>query len=138
MTGIGYKKSTIEREAYFMEYVEKIRKLTNIPLMLTGGFRTVSVMDNAIQQNKLDIIGLARPFALIPDLAHQIFNGTLNHLKLPSPKTGFKMLDSSGFIDIKWHEMQIHRLGKNKKPKPNLSPFLVIAHNMKETIKKLV
>jgi len=38
------KESTVKREVYFMEYIEKARKITDTPLMLTGGFRTASVM----------------------------------------------------------------------------------------------
>lgn len=106
--------------------------------MLTGGFRTVSIMENAIKQNKLDHVGLARPFTLYPDLANQMFEGNLMKIDIPSPTTGFKFLDSSGFVDIKWHEMQIHLLGKNKKPNTNLNPKLVIIYNMKETFKKLM
>jgi len=138
MTGIGHRKSTLEREAYFMDYIEKVRKLTETPLMLTGGFRTVEVMEKAIQQNKLDIIGLARPFTLFPNLPNLIFEGKLKNIKLPTPKTGLNLLDSSGFIDIKWHEMQIHLLGQNKKPKPHLSAYSVISHNLKETLKKMI
>ena len=44
------KQSTIEREAYFLEYIEKVRKITDKPLLLTGGFRTVKVMENALAE----------------------------------------------------------------------------------------
>ena len=43
------KKSTIIREAYFLDYIEKARKLIKTPLLLTGGFRSVSVMDQALE-----------------------------------------------------------------------------------------
>ena len=95
-------------------------------------------MERAIQQNKLDIIGLARPLTLFPNLPNQIFEGKVKNVKLPTLKTGIKTLGSNGFIEIKWHEMQIHRLGRNKNPKPNLSPYSVIGHNLKETIKKFI
>ena len=35
------KKSTVSREAYFLDYIEKARKLIKTPLLLTGGFRSV-------------------------------------------------------------------------------------------------
>jgi len=69
------KKSTEEREVYFLEYIEKARKLTQTPLLLTGGFRSVSVMEGALASGKLDVVGLARPFCLYPALANQIFEG---------------------------------------------------------------
>lgn len=138
MTGFNRKQSTIEREAYFIDYVKKVRNLLSTPLMLTGGFRTVSTMENAIKEDALDIIGLARPFTLYPDLPHRIFEGALKSLSVPVPKTGISALDSSGYVDIKWHEMQIKRLGKGKKPKANLSAYAAVGHNITETIKKLI
>ena len=66
------KQSTIEREAYFLDFIEKVRKITDKPLLLTGGFRTVKVMENALAEKKLDLIGLGRPFCLYPNLAEDI------------------------------------------------------------------
>ena len=70
------KKSTVSREAYFLDYIEKARKLIKTPLLLTGGFRSVSVMEKALEDGSLDVIGLARPFCLYPNLANQIFEGS--------------------------------------------------------------
>ncbi len=138
MTGISIKKSTLEREAYFMDFVDRVKQLVDTPIMLTGGFRTVAVMEKAITDGQIDIVGLARPFSLYPYLARNIFEGKIERLNLPNPKTGLKLLDSSGFIEIKWYEMQIHRLGKGKEPNPNLSAYSVIGHNIIETMKKII
>ena len=46
--------------------------------MLTGGFRTVATMERAIAEGELDVVGMARPFTLYPDLANQIFEGKLS------------------------------------------------------------
>jgi len=138
MTGINKRKSTKEREAYFIEYVEKIRKSIKTPLMLTGGFRTISTMEQSIKEEELDVIGIARPFTLIPDLPNQIFENRLTALDIPTPRTGMKLLDNSGFVDIKWHEIHIHRLGKGKKPNPKISPFAVIGYGMSITLTNLL
>ena len=137
MMGAAKKKSTREREAYFLDYVEKVRKKTKTPLMLTGGFRTVSGMEEALQEGHLDIIGLARPFSMYPDLANRIFSGELEDVHVPSAKTGVKAIDRMGFVDIMWHEVQIKRLGKGLKPDPNLSAWLAIANNFRGTMGKL-
>jgi 2,4-dienoyl-CoA reductase-like NADH-dependent reductase (Old Yellow Enzyme family) len=34
------KASTAAREAYFLDFAEKARRATQVPLMVTGGFRT--------------------------------------------------------------------------------------------------
>lgn len=138
MTGINKKKSTQEREAYFLDYIKKVRKLLKTPLMLTGGFRTVATMEQAIADGALDVVGMARPFSLYPDLPNQIFEGNLTHLDVPTPTTGLKMIDTSGFVDIMWHEIHIRRLGEGKTPNPKLSPFSVIGHNLSATLKKVV
>ena len=44
MVGHKVKASTLKREAYFLDYIEKVRKLVDTPLVLTGGFRSSSAM----------------------------------------------------------------------------------------------
>jgi len=117
------KTSTAKREAYFMDYIEKAKKITNTPLMLTGGFRTVSVMQEAVASNTVDLIGMARPFTLFPNLANDIFSGKSTSFDTQIQKTGIKAIDGS--MNIIWYESQIKRLGSGKKPNPKLSPWVV-------------
>jgi 2,4-dienoyl-CoA reductase-like NADH-dependent reductase (Old Yellow Enzyme family) len=118
-----HKDSTVKREAYFMDYIEKARGITNTPLMLTGGFRTSSVMRDAIASNQLDIIGIARPFAVFPNIVNEIFNeGRLSFIT-KIKKTGVKAID--GAMNIIWYESQIKRIGEGKKPNPELSAWSV-------------
>ena len=123
------KKSTMEREAYFIDYIEKVRKQTDKPLMLTGGFRTASVMNDAVKNNLLDIVGIARPFALIPDLVNQIFDETLKQLPSPSVKTGIKFIDNKGFLDLMWHGAQLKRLANNQEPNPKMTAWGILTRN---------
>jgi 2,4-dienoyl-CoA reductase-like NADH-dependent reductase (Old Yellow Enzyme family) len=118
------KGSTIKREVYFMDYIEKARKITNTPLMLTGGFRTIEVMKDAIASNQLDIIGIARPFAIYPNIGNEIINESRINFNTEIKKTGIKGLD--GAMSIIWYEAQIKRLGQGKAPKPNLNPWSVL------------
>ena len=120
------KKTTISREAYFLDYIEKARDFIKAPLMLTGGFRSVSVMEKALEDNNLDVIGLARPFCLYPNLANQIFNGSIDRFETPSPKIGIKFLDKIGGVELPWYELQIQRIGKGKSPKIKLSVILAV------------
>ena len=114
------KKSTISREAYFLDYIEKARRLIKTPLMLTGGFRSVSVMEKALEDDNLDVVGLARPFCLYPNLANQISNGSVERFETPIPKIGINFLDKLGGVELPWYELQIQRIGKGKSPKINL------------------
>ena len=115
------KQSSIEREAYFLDYIEKARKITDKPLLLTGGFRSVKVMEDALAGGKLDMIGLGRPFCLYPNLAQDIFDGKETRFDTPVPTIGIELLDKMGGVELPWYELQIQRLGKGKKPKPNLA-----------------
>lgn len=114
------KKSTLDREAYFLSYVEKARKTTSNPLMLTGGFRSVEAMEKALLSKKLDIIGLARPFCLYPKLAEDIFNQKEDRFEAPVPRIGIGFLDRLGGVELPWYELQIQRIGRGKSPKRKL------------------
>ncbi len=117
------KQSTKEREAYFIDYIEKARKVTKTPLMLTGGFRTVSVMQDAIASEKLDVVGLARPYCLFPSIGNEILNESRSTFPVNINKTGVKGID--GMMNIIWYEAQIKRLGLGKLPKLKLSAWSV-------------
>lgn len=132
----GQKKSTIEREAYFLDFIEKARKLIQTPLLLTGGFRSVSGMENALASGKLDVVGLARPFCLYPELANQIFDGSVDRFEVPAPSIGIPLLDKLGGVELPWYELQIHRLGKGKSPKKNLPGILAFWFSLKSLFLK--
>ena len=57
---VPQRASTLAREAYFLDFAEKIRSSVKVPLMLTGGFRSLAGMNQAIQTGAVDLIGLAR------------------------------------------------------------------------------
>ncbi|SNR15928.1 NADH:flavin oxidoreductase/NADH oxidase family protein [Tenacibaculum jejuense] len=117
------KQSTKEREAYFIDYIEKARAITKTPLMLTGGFRTVSVMQEAIASEELDVVGLARPFTLFPNIGNEILEESRSNFGVNINKTGVKGID--GMMNIIWYEAQIKRLGLGKKPNLKLSAWSV-------------
>ncbi|WP_299621440.1 NADH:flavin oxidoreductase/NADH oxidase family protein [uncultured Tenacibaculum sp.] len=117
------KQSTKEREAYFIDYIEKARAITKTPLMLTGGFRTVSVMQEAIASEELDVVGLARPFTLFPNIGNEVLEESRTNFGVNINKTGVKGID--GMMNIIWYEAQIKRLGLGKKPNLKLSAWSV-------------
>ena len=130
------KKSTIAREAYFLDYIEKARKLIKTPLLLTGGIRSVSVMEKALKDGNLDFIGLARPFCLYPNLANQVFDGSVKRFETPIPNIGIKFLDKLGGVELPWYELQIQRIGKGKSPKNNLPGILALWFSLKSLFVK--
>ena len=77
-------------------------------------------MEDALAGGKLDIIGLARPFCLYPNLAQDIFDEKATRFTAPVPTIGIDFLDKMGGVELPWYELQIQRPGKGKQPQPNL------------------
>lgn len=71
----GHKReSTKKREAFFIEFAEKITpSLSKTRTYVTGGLKTASAMVDALQT--VDGVGLARPVCLEPELPKQIIKG---------------------------------------------------------------
>jgi len=130
------KQSTREREAYFIEYTKKARKVTDTPLMVTGGFRSATAMEHTLAEGALDLVGLARPFILYPNFPKEMLNGTLEKVELSVPKTGIKVIDDRGLLELGWYEQQLRRLGEGKDPKLTLSPFSVLTATTRSIIQK--
>lgn len=73
--GTEVADSTVRREAYFLTYAEQIRKVTTLPLMVTGGFRTRAGMEEALASGVLDMIGLGRPMCVETDTPNKLLGG---------------------------------------------------------------
>ncbi len=128
---MGNTKST--REAYFINFADSIRSQTKVPLMLTGGFRSAKFMEQTLHEHSCDLIGLARPLALDPDLPKKILSGDLDYKSaVHSLSTGFKSLDALSMLNITWYEQQIAYLGRGIEPNPKLNPYLSILKTFSE------
>ena len=117
-------ESTRRREAFFMDYAEKVRQLTDVPLMVTGGFRTAPGMRDALESGAVDLVGMARPFAVEPDLPRRLLSGEADAAAEISLETGIEKLDS--LVQGAWYQAQLERLGAGDTPDPNLSRFKAV------------
>ena len=64
---------TQAREAFFLTFANAVRsRFPDVPLMVTGGFRTRGGMAAAIRAGDCDLIGLGRPTVLDPRLPRNI------------------------------------------------------------------
>jgi 2,4-dienoyl-CoA reductase-like NADH-dependent reductase (Old Yellow Enzyme family) len=71
-------ESTRRREAYFLEYAQTLRaSVGDVPLMVTGGFRTREAMSAALRDGEVDVVGLARPLCVDPDLPSKFLEGSV-------------------------------------------------------------
>ncbi|MBO9448100.1 NADH:flavin oxidoreductase/NADH oxidase family protein [Ruegeria sp. R14_0] len=103
--------STEIREAYFLEYAAAIKDALNIPLMVTGGFRSASVMNDAIETGKTDLIGIGRPFITEPGFAARLLFGEIE--RAPAIEESFPPAEDlpRGAV-LGWFCTQIARVGK--------------------------
>ncbi|OAX37737.1 FMN-linked oxidoreductase [Rhizopogon vinicolor AM-OR11-026] len=70
------------REGYFIQFAELLRPhLKFSKIVVTGGFRTVYGMSDAVFQGATDMIGLARPLTAEPHLVRDILRGEKNKVK---------------------------------------------------------
>ena len=129
------KESTIAREAYFLEYAEKIKKNIQIPLMVTGGFRTKQGMESAVKSGACEIVGVGRPLCANPYAIKEMFDGKIEQLPIYektlslgpwilSPSSPFRLIQAlNAFGAQAWFYQQIKRMGNNKLPDLNLGLF---------------
>jgi 2,4-dienoyl-CoA reductase-like NADH-dependent reductase (Old Yellow Enzyme family) len=113
------RESTRQREAYFLDFAQEVRRVSSIPLMVTGGFQTSAFANEALQRGELDVIGMARPFATHPDLIPAYISGEKTALPRKAIRTGIRSLDDSA--EGGYYAWQIIRLAKGKRVKLDIS-----------------
>ncbi|WPO66567.1 NADH:flavin oxidoreductase/NADH oxidase family protein [Acinetobacter haemolyticus] len=113
---LGYApERQAQRDAYFLDYATALRKNSQLPLMLTGGLRDAELMNRIVAEGTVDLIGLARPFALQPDLAKQLLVGTSVKEPVTIPHLGYKPVDA--YLQLVWHAAQFRRISSGQQPK---------------------
>ena len=141
MAGVKQEKrkaSTIAREAYFLEFAEKIREQVQCKLMVTGGFRTVAGMNAALESGACDFIGMARPFAVEPDVTNRLIAGQDVRYAVDKIETGISMIDKMAIMEVIWYAAQFKDIADGKRPNPKLSPLKVFFHYLKGNLKAVI
>lgn len=127
------RQSTRQREAYFLDYAEKIRAIAKMPIMVTGGFRTRGGMEDALREGHCDVIGIGRPLCTDLDFSKRLLArsvevaptyerdlklGTNRWLSPASPITMVKLVNTFGAAG--WYFIQLLRIGRGKAPNTNM------------------
>ncbi|MEL7547224.1 MAG: NADH:flavin oxidoreductase/NADH oxidase family protein [Pseudomonadota bacterium] len=128
----GARDSTKRREAYFLDYARDVQDVAKMPLMVTGGFRTVEGMNAALASGEADLIGLGRPLCVDVDAPAELLSGAITDLPSwektlrigpgifgPNSPIGlFKALN--GFGAQGWYYTQLHRIADGELPNRKL------------------
>lgn len=109
------KESTLKREAYFLEYAEKVKSQISTPLVVTGGFRSSEGMSEALATGALDMAGVARPFAVDPKFGTHVLQNPKHVSHVAPIRSGIKKIDAMAIMEISWYTMQIERISQGKK-----------------------
>ena len=137
------KESTIAREAYFLEYAQDIRKAVFLPLMVTGGFRTREGIEDALQSNVCQVVGIGRPLCVDPYCVKKMiaeeldvlpsFEKTLSLgpsiLSPSSPFTIIKVINAFGAMA--WFYQQIKNMARGLMPNHKQKLFNAFRADMK-------
>lgn len=130
-------ESTIAREAYFVDFAKAMKDVLSIPLMVTGGFRSASAMEQALRSGAADVIGLGRPLCVMPDGPKRLLSGMAI---LPKTETQLALLPNwlAGLRKIKmvraidsfavqfWYYSQIYSLGRTGRTDLNMTVFAAL------------
>ncbi|KAI6183529.1 Oxidored-FMN domain-containing protein [Aphelenchoides bicaudatus] len=116
LTGGNYEKwqmgpeqrdSTHQRESYFGSFSKTIRdNLKNTVVYVTGGFRTVPGMINALTNGDTDGFGLGRPSCAEPDIARKF-------VELGYQSTAINWAEYNFMIGAQKGSAEIYRLSRN-------------------------
>ncbi len=129
------RESTRRREAYFLNFVPKLRARTRLPVMVTGGFRSVEAMRLAVENDGVDVIGLGRPMVIDPEAPRKLLSGTVTRLfsrdddlvigpGLFGPRSPISFLrDLNAWGSLGWYYEHMYSLADGKEPDLALSPF---------------
>ena len=136
-TAVGpQRQSTVAREAYFLDYAQKIRAVARMPMMVTGGFRSRAGMEATIAGGHCDVIGLGRPLCTDADFPKQLLAGKVDEaprweqkvklsdrkwLSGASPIFLLKMINVFG--QQGWYYLRLFELADNKPLKLSAGVF---------------
>ena len=115
-----------------------------VPVMVTGGFRTRTAMEAALEEG-VSVIGIARPFCLYPDTANKLLSGEWD--ELPAPEKGFRLgpgivgphsgndlvKAANGFAAMSYFYRNIIRMADGRPTKSSMNLWVaLIRHQMQE------
>lgn len=119
ISGGNYENPTMQgigKGAFFINYAAKVKKSITTPIAVTGGFNTAEGIEKAINNNETDLVGLARPLVMVPDLPNQMAAGTFTQANVHHLTTGSKSFDKkiSSLIGLSYYQQQMERIADGK------------------------
>ncbi|KCZ52082.1 hypothetical protein HY3_03030 [Hyphomonas pacifica] len=140
------RESTRKREAYFLNYAKGVQARSQLPLMVTGGFRTAAAMNSALAEGEADLIGIGRPLCVDTDVPAKLLSGELEEAKswektlqlgpgIFGPNSPFKLIKTlNGFGAMGWFYEQLRLLGAGKSTDPDMGLLSAFLSNQRKEV----
>ena len=103
------------RQDVVVSLMPRLRAETDVPLALTGGLHSRSVMERLIGDGTADLAGMARPLIRQPDFSARLLDGTAD-----SVDTTVEPTDPS--LTMLWWSSQIRRVARGTGFDPTYTP----------------
>ncbi|NOU30494.1 MAG: NADH:flavin oxidoreductase/NADH oxidase family protein [Polyangiaceae bacterium] len=116
-------------DAYFAEYARTLRPEVRVPLLLTGGQRNAVRMAGLLQAGTHDLVGIARPLAVVPDFPARILRG--EQPTLPGPAR-FPVRALASIAELSWYTEQIQRIARGEEASPTYGPLRALLRAARE------
>lgn len=134
MAGLGINLIEIAGDDYetsqlgFSGYAHMIRQLVNVPIVLSGGFRNISTMEEALGRDDADMIGICTAASIISDLPDQVLNERYQPVSV-NLTNGSRHLDEKyqSLMVTSYCEQQARRIAEGKRPQRYTSGWRAIA-----------
>ena len=136
LVGEGVSERTRAREAYFLEFAAEARSATRLPLMLTGGFRSRAVMDEALAAGTIDLVGVARPLAFDPALPKKLLSGEVD--RATAPAVVARVRRTQPLAEVAFFAEQMQRVARGLSPDPTLSPEVAMVRMLTTDLERSV
>jgi 2,4-dienoyl-CoA reductase-like NADH-dependent reductase (Old Yellow Enzyme family) len=139
--------STRAREAYFVDLAKALMAGRTPPLMVTGGFRTVAAMEQALDAG-IAFVGIGRPLCGAPDVLNDLLAGRVDELPrfeadlriAPGwlgPNSPSKMVRAiNGFAAQAWYYTQLRHLAAGRAA-VRINPFNAFLSEQRENKARL-
>ncbi|SHO66519.1 2,4-dienoyl-CoA reductase [Pseudoxanthobacter soli DSM 19599] len=92
------RASTAAREAYFAVYAAEARGIAKMPVMSTGGFRRRESMIGALNDGTCDLVGLARPLCVDPDISAKLIRGDVDETSVYEHTTALSEAEKQNLL----------------------------------------
>ncbi|WP_406871192.1 oxidoreductase (plasmid) [Thioclava sp. 'Guangxiensis'] len=109
-------EGTSSSAPYFIDFAKQAKKITSIPIMLTGGFETRDQATRVLVDGSADAISLARAMVLNASLANMWLSDAGGDPEFPT----FNAPPRGGVTA--WYSMRLTALGEDREEKFVLSP----------------